>query len=74
MARGIVPPKSPGLAPPRPWAVAPRVGSLIPIRTTREPIVDVCFVAINGNLLEAEDTADLIVWWSEQDAINNRLA
>jgi len=48
----------PRLVPSPPWRAAERVDGLIPIRTTSEPIQDVCFVQIEkGGLLVAERTA-----------------
>ncbi len=53
----------PRLVPSPPWRAAERVDGLIPIRTTSEPIQDVCFVQIEkGGLLVAERTAA----WIEQ--------
>ena len=55
-------------ASPLPWIVGERDGDLIPLRTAHEPIEDVCFVAVNGNLARAEDDAAMIAWWSSRAA------
>ncbi len=52
----------PSYAPPQPWRAAERINGLIPIRTTSEPIQDVCFVPTDRGSLRTERT----VAWIEQ--------
>jgi len=45
------------LVPRHPYRAAERTGGIIPIRSIHEPIQDVCFVAVDGDMLRAERKA-----------------
>lgn len=55
----------PSYAPRPPYRSAERIDGLIPIRTTSEPIQDVCFVPTDTGSLRAERTVAVIEAWSD---------
>lgn len=55
-------------AAPVPWRVLGRVDHLIVLRTIPDPTLEPAIVPINGNFVQAEHTAALIEYWSQEYA------